>query len=108
MISYRTLLFGTIAIVAAAAPVAPALADSAHAQPLTAHVTAFDSAHAQPLDSAHAQPLDSAHAQPLDSAHAQPLDSAHAQPLAAGRASWFWGMKQGVLQFENFLLRISL
>ena len=42
MISYRTLLFGTIAVVAAAAPAAPALADSVIAQPL-------DSVIAQPL-----------------------------------------------------------
>jgi len=40
MISYRTLLFGTIAVVAAAAPAAPALADCAQAQPLAIGVRA--------------------------------------------------------------------
>lgn len=55
MISYRTILFGTIAVLSAAAP---AVADSAHALPL-----------ARPMDSAHALPL----ARPMDSAHALPL-----------------------------------
>lgn len=40
MISYRTLLFGAIAVVAAAAPAAPALADSALPVPLAIGVRA--------------------------------------------------------------------
>ena len=60
MTSYRTLLFGTIAFVCAAAP---ALADSAHALPgpvTHSAVSTMDSAHALPgpvtQDSAHALP----------------------------------------------------
>ena len=86
MISYRTLLFGTIAVVAAAAPAAPALADSALAQPLAVGVRS-------PYDSALAQPL-------MTRGH-------HAAPSYSA-SSPVMGFIDTFVQFENLLLRISL
>lgn len=85
MISYRTLLFGTIAVVAAAAPAAPALADCAQAQPLAIGVRS-------PFDSAIAQPL-------TRRGHAAPSYSAPSPVM---------GFIDTFVQFEDLLLRISL
>ncbi len=95
MISYRTLVFGTIAVVCAAAP---AYADSASAKP---YMHTMDSASAKPMDSASAKPLDSASAKPLDSASAKPLDSASAKPKIV-RLSGIAGLENLVFELTWF------
>jgi hypothetical protein len=85
MISYRTLLFGTIAVVAAAAPAAPALADYPIAQPLRIGVRA-----------------------PHDYPIAQPLATRGQAGPSYGIQSPVMSFVETFVQFEDTLLRISL
>lgn len=87
MISYRTLLFGTIAVVAAAAPAAPVWADSGQALPLAVGVRS-------PHDSGQALPL-------FTKGHsAASTNSAAPSPVM--------NFVETFVQFEDLLLRISL
>lgn len=86
MISYRTLLFGTIAVVAAAAPAAPAWADSGLALPLAVGVRS-------PHDSGLALPL---------------VAKGHATPAYSAAPSPAMNFVDTFVQFEDMLLRISL
>lgn len=87
MISYRTLVFGTIAVIAAAAP---AYADSVAAVPGPVHT----------MDSVAAVP--------------KPMDSVAAVPKVANTStttthtSFVTTLAQTFVQFEDFVLRISL
>ncbi|HET6895395.1 MAG TPA: hypothetical protein VFH72_08465 [Candidatus Baltobacteraceae bacterium] len=81
MISYRTLLFGAIAVVAAAAPAAPALADSGLPQPLAIGVRAPHTG----------------------------LTQHQTAPVSNAGATSFTNTFVGaIIQFEDLLLRISL
>jgi hypothetical protein len=89
MISYRTLVFGTIAVIAAAAP---AYADSVAAVPGPVHT----------MDSVAAVPK------------AQTMDSVAAVPKAAAKTStttthtsFVTSLAETFVQFEHFVLRIS-
>lgn len=81
MISYRTLLFGTIAVVAAAAPAAPALADCAPAQPLAIGVRA---------------------------PHTGLTHHQTAATTNVGAASFMNTFMSAIIPFEDVLLRITL
>ncbi len=92
MISYRTLLFGTIAVMSAAAP---AYADSAAAVPAPIHT----------MDSAAAVP---APIHTMDSAAAVPKAQAGDTTTATTHSSFANTLYETFVQFEQFVLRISL
>lgn len=81
MISYRTLLFGTIAVIAAAAPAVPAIADSGVPVPLAIGVRA---------------------------PHTGPAQHQSALPSNAGATSFMNTFVGAIVPFEDLLLRITL
>ncbi|HKU66275.1 MAG TPA: hypothetical protein VJP85_00710 [Candidatus Baltobacteraceae bacterium] len=104
MISYRTFVFGTIAVMAAAAPALPAYADSGAAVPSPIRTT---------MDSGAAVP---GPVHTMDSGAAVPgpihtMDSGAAVPKAVttGTTQGFVNtLFETFVQFEEFVLRISL